>query len=102
HPERATQKPHQIWLPLELPACNEQWKDLAHQPGRILSEQCSKQLDEHLAGAGVCRRSRLLHTSTRGLDPSGQCSELLARFSARDVRLEPIGPCEAQPRERTA
>jgi hypothetical protein len=50
----------------------------------------------------VDRGRRLLRTSARARDPSGKCSELLARFSARDVLLESIGPCDAQPLERPA
>src|SRR5262249_52607088 len=60
------------------------------RPRHVLSEECTLQLDKHLGGTRVDRRCRLLHTSTRTLDPSGQCSELLARLGGRDVLLEPI------------
>jgi hypothetical protein len=34
HLERAAQKPHQMWLPLDLSMCNDHWEDLAHLDGR--------------------------------------------------------------------
>ena len=63
HLERASHKPHHIRLPLGQPTRKEHWEDLAHEPGHFLSEECTKQLDEHLAGARVDRRRRLLHTA---------------------------------------
>jgi hypothetical protein len=100
HPKRATQQPHHIRLPLEQSPCDEHREDLAHQQRHVLSDGSAKQLHEHFAGAGVDRRRGLLHTSTRTFDPIGQCCQVLARLCTCDVRLEPIGPCEAQLRER--
>src|SRR4030095_15122333 len=96
HLKRAAQKPHQMWLPLDLSMCNDHWEDLAHQPRRVLSEERTKQVHEYLVGAGMDYGRRLLHMSTYTLDPSGQCCKQLACVSARDVRGEPLGPGDAQ------
>src|SRR6266545_369239 len=96
HLERATQKPHHMRLPPEQTARNEHWENLAHHPGHVLSDGSTEQLHEHFAGARVDRRRRLFYPSARTLDPSSKCSELLARLSACDILLEPVGPRKAQ------